>query len=255
MTPLPTVNEVRIIGVKNLPDVRRGDDLGRLIVSALHEQEIEIDEGDIIVVASKVVAKVEGRIVALDAIKPSYLSNRIGKRWKKDPRLVELILSEAKRLVKMDRGVIITETKHGFVCANAGIDQSNVNGRSVALLPPNPDRSARMIREKIRSLTGKDVAVIVSDTFGRPWREGHVNVCVGLSGLKPFWDYRGLKDPYGYELKVTIMAIADELASAAELVMGKLGRVPVALIKGYPYPKGEGSAKELVRPRPKDLFR
>ncbi|MCS7116265.1 MAG: coenzyme F420-0:L-glutamate ligase [Nitrososphaerota archaeon] len=247
--------KVEIIGVKGIPEVHQGSELAKLIIDSIERMGMKLQDGDIIVVTQKIVSKAEGRLIRIDDITPSKFAIRIGKLLKKDPRLVEVILNESKRIVKMARGVIIVETKHGFVCANGGVDQSNIPKGFVSLLPVNPDRSAKRIRDTIKRLLGVDVAVIISDTFGRPWREGHVDVAIGVAGLKPFIDYRGQKDTFGYELRVTMMAIADELASAAELVMGKLNNVPVAIIRGYPYPKGEGSARELVRRASKDLFR
>jgi coenzyme F420-0:L-glutamate ligase / coenzyme F420-1:gamma-L-glutamate ligase len=175
---------------------------------------------------------------------------------KKDPRLVEVVLRESKRVVKMDQRAIIVETRHGFVCANAGVDESNVAGDgTVALLPVDPDASARRLRQTIRDLTGMELAVIISDTFARPWREGFVNVAIGVAGLEPLKDYRGVPDTEGRILQATTLAVADELASAAELVMGKVDRIPVAVIRGYSYTPGEGTATQLVRAPEKDLFR
>ncbi|MEM3584286.1 MAG: coenzyme F420-0:L-glutamate ligase, partial [Nitrososphaerales archaeon] len=177
------------------------------------------------------------------------------KYGKKDPRMIEVILREAKRIVRMKKGVIIAETRHGFVCANAGVDKSNVKGKDiVSLLPINPDKSAQLIKDGIKRKLKVDVAVIISDTFGRPWREGQTNVAIGVAGLEPILDYRGKKDNYGYTLKATAIAIADELASAAELVMGKLRKIPIAIIRGYKYNEGKGSIKSLIRPRSRDLF-
>jgi len=248
--------EIKIIGIKGIPEVKLGDDLANIIIDTIQRQGIKIMGRDVIVITHKIVSKAEGRIIDLKKINPSDFALKISKRRKKDPRMVEVILHEAKRIVRMERGVIIAETKHGFICANAGVDKSNVKGEDmVSLLPIDPDKSARCIRDEIKRRLNADVAVIISDTFGRPWREGQTNIAIGVSGLEPMLDYRGKKDSYGYTLKVTAIAIADELASAAELVMGKLRMVPIAIIRGYQYNEGKGSIKSLIRPRSRDLFR
>ena len=248
-------SEVRIIPLSGLPEVHEGDDLAALITQAA-DAGPGIQSGDIVVVTQKIVSKAEGRVLSLTDVTPSPEAARIAIETEKDPRLVELILRESNRIVRQRGPVLITETKHGFVCANAGIDASNVGPKGfVSLLPEDPDRSAVSIRAAIRERTGADVAVIITDTFGRPWREGHTNVAIGLAGMLPFADYVGRMDPHGYELRVSTLAVADELAAAAELVHGKLDRVPVAIIRGYAYPRGEGTARELVRDPEKDLFR
>ncbi len=250
------MGEVRVIGVEGIPEVRPGDDLVGLILAALDRQGLRLEDGDVVVVTQKVVSKAEGRIVDLTTVEPSAFARNVAGRTGKDPRHVEVILRESVRVVRMDRGVIITETRHGFVCANAGVDASNVGpGPLVTLLPEDPDASAARIRAGLMAATGADVAVIISDTFGRPWREGITNVAIGVAGMLPIRSYVGLHDPYGYPLRVSNVAVADELASAAELVTGKLLQVPVAVIKGYDYPRGEGRARMLVRPAERDLFR
>jgi len=249
------MGEVRIIGLSGIPEAKQGDDIAAQIVKAATGGS-GIEAGDIIVVTQKIVSKAEGRLVALDSVTPSAEAERLGAETEKDPRLVELILRESKEIVRQSGPILITETRHGFVCANAGIDASNVGKEGiVCLLPEDPDRSAEAIRHGIRVRTGADVAVIISDTFGRAWREGHTNVAVGVAGMLPFVDYVGQVDPHGYELRVSMLAVADELAGAAELVMNKLDAVPVAIIRGYDYPRGEGSARQIVRDREKDLFR
>jgi len=213
-------------------------------------------DGDILVVTHKVVSKAEGRVVDLHRFEPSALATGFGNDSGRDPRLVEAILSETRRVVKMDRGVLIAETRHGLVCAQAGVDSSNVPGRDkVALLPADPDRSAALLRRSIQKRTGARIAVIISDTFGRPWREGLMNVAIGVDGMAPLVDYRGKCDPHGRRLTASVIAAADELAAAAELVMGKLDRVPAALIRGYKFPRRRGKASDLVRPAERDLFR
>jgi coenzyme F420-0:L-glutamate ligase/coenzyme F420-1:gamma-L-glutamate ligase len=247
--------EIRIIPLAGLPEVRANDELAALIADAARAGP-GIESGDVIVVTQKIVSKAEGRVVALADVTPSAEAERIAVETEKDPRLVELILRESSRIVRQSGPILITETKHGFVCANAGIDASNVGPEGlVSLLPEDPDRSAARIREGIAERTGAEVAVIITDTFGRPWREGHTNVAIGLAGMHPFADYVGQTDPHGYELRVSTLAVADELAAAAELVQGKLEGVPVAIVRGYAYPRGEGTARELVRDAERDLFR
>jgi coenzyme F420-0:L-glutamate ligase/coenzyme F420-1:gamma-L-glutamate ligase len=247
--------EIRVIPIHGLPEVRLSDDVAQLIVEAAGSDP-GILEGDVVVVTQKIVSKSEGRVVPLDTVTPSPAAVRLAAETEKDPRLVELILRESNGIVRQRGPVLITETRHGFVCANAGIDASNVGPEgTVCLLPEDPDASAQRIRAAIREETGADVAVIISDTFGRAWREGHANVCVGLAGMLPFSDYVGQVDPFGYELRVSTLCVADELAGAAELVMNKLDGVPVAIVRGFAYPKGEGTARQIVRPKENDLFR
>ena len=250
---------VQIIGVTGIPEVETGDRLGTIIVTAAERQDTPLEPGDILVVTQKIVSKAEGRIADLRDIEPSEFARQLAKESGRDSRLVELVLRESRSIVRMDlsRGIMITETSHGFICANAGIDTSNLPGDSlVSLLPEDPDESAQRIREEVRlALPGTDVAVIISDTFGRAWREGHVNFAVGVAGVDPIKDYRGAPDAYGKTLKVTQMAIADELASAAELVTAKAIGVPVAIVRGYPYRQGQQGIRSLLRHRSTDLFR
>ncbi len=249
------MTEIRVIPLRGLPEVRNGDDLASLILAAAGERP-GIRSGDVIVVTQKIVSKAEGRVVPLAGVTPSLEAQRLAAATEKDPRLVELILRESVRIVRQRGPVLITETRHGFVCANAGIDASNVGPEGiVSLLPEDPDASAASIRAAIGERSGAEVAVIISDTFGRAWREGHTNVAVGVAGMLPFADYVGQVDPHGYELKVSTLAVADELAGAAELAMGKLDGVPVAIVRGYAYPRGEGTARQIVRDPEKDLFR
>lgn len=247
--------ELRVFAVEGLPEVQEGDDLGALIVEAMRAQGTLLAAGDVVVVTQKIVSKAEGRVVDLATVEPSAFARRIAEAWEKDARQVEVVLRESRRIVRMDRGVLICETRHGLVCANAGVDASNAAAGRVVLLPEDPDASARRVRDRVRELTGCDVAVIVSDTFGRPWRNGLVNVAIGLAGMAALEDYSGQLDPAGYELRVTQMCWPDELAAAAELVMGKLDRVPVAVVRGLSWRPAEGSARELVREPDKDLFR
>jgi coenzyme F420-0:L-glutamate ligase/coenzyme F420-1:gamma-L-glutamate ligase len=250
------VSEVRIIPLAGMPEVHAGDDLPWQILDAAKAQGLAVEHGDVVVVTQKVVSKAEGRIVDLATVQPAEFARQIAERWEKDARLVEVVLGESARIVRMDHGVMICETRHGLICANAGVDSSNVERLgTVALLPIDPDASAEGIRWGIERAAGVSVAVIITDTFGRPWREGHVNFAIGVAGMEPLWDYMGTFDPAGYELKVTRMAVADELAAAAELAHGKLDRVPVAVVRGYAFPKGDGTAKALLRDPEKDLFR
>lgn len=245
-----------ILGLRYIPQVGLGDNLGEIVVTAANKQGVQLKNDDVVVVAQKIVSKAEGRFVSLGDVKPSAKARRIAGAMKKDPRHIEVILRETKRVVRQRGAHLIVETRHGLVCANAGVDKSNVEGEDVVtLLPMNPDSSARRIRRQIRESAGKVVSVIVSDTFGRPWRLGQTNVAIGLSGMRPLIDYRGTKDMFGYPLSVTRMAVADELAAAAELVMNKVDGIPVAIIRGYSHPRARGSARQLVRSAKEDLFR
>jgi coenzyme F420-0:L-glutamate ligase/coenzyme F420-1:gamma-L-glutamate ligase len=246
---------IRVIPLEGIPEVREGDDLPSLIAAAIRDSEFEIADRDILVVAQKVVSKAEGRTVKLDSVSPSARAFEWAEAWGKDARVVEVVLNQSRRLVRMERGVIISETEHGFVCANAGVDASNTAEGTVVLLPADPDASAGRIQRSLEALFGVSLAVIVSDTFGRAWREGLVNVALGIAGIAPIVDYRGQVDSYGHQLVVTVMALADELASAAELVMGKTSGVPVAIIRGFDYEARASSGRELIREAERDLFR
>jgi coenzyme F420-0:L-glutamate ligase/coenzyme F420-1:gamma-L-glutamate ligase len=244
-----------VIGIEDIPEVRPGDDLATLIVDATLRQQTPLARGDVLVVGQKVVSKAEGRLLRLDAVTPSAVAQAMAAGLGRDPRLVEIILRESRRVVRMDRGVLITETHHGWVCANAGVDQSNVDVDTVALLPEDCDRSARDLRDTIRLRTRVEVAVLIADTFGRPWREGLTNVAVGLAGFVPLRSYLGELDAAGRPLQATIIAIADELAGAAEPVMGKLDRIPAAIVRGLTLTTSEEGSKSLVRDPARDLFR
>ena len=247
--------EIRLIALHGIPEIKPNDDLPHLIALAAKRSGIRFQHKDVLIVTQKVVSKAEGRVVKLDSIEPSASATSFARILKKDARVIELILRETKRIVKMARGIIIVETRHGFVCANAGVDQSNVKKGSASLLPINPDESAENLRDQIRKETGAEIGVVISDTFGRPWREGQVDVAVGIAGIGPLIDYRGKRDRYGYQLKATVIAAADELASAAELVMGKLSGVPAVVVRGFRGPFTNGSSRELVRAWSRDLFR
>jgi coenzyme F420-0:L-glutamate ligase/coenzyme F420-1:gamma-L-glutamate ligase len=244
-----------VIGVTGIGEVGRGDDVARLIVEAAVRQSTPIRPGDLLVIGQKIVSKAEGRVVKLSEVQASPIAVAMAAGLAKDPRLVEVILRESRRVVRMDKGVLVTETHHGWVCANAGVDQSNVDSDSVALLPEDSDRSARGLRERVRAITGADVFVIVTDTFGRPWREGLTNVAIGVAGFAPLLSYLGERDPAGRPLQATVLALADELAGAAEPVMGKLDRIPAAIIRGLALKASEEGAKPLLRDPARDLFR
>jgi coenzyme F420-0:L-glutamate ligase/coenzyme F420-1:gamma-L-glutamate ligase len=241
--------------VPGLPEVVAGNDPAALIVAAARASDIEILQGDVLVIAQKIVSKAEGRTVRLDSVEPSELARNWAARYDKDARAVEVALRESRRIVRMERGVLISETRHGFVCANAGVDSSNTPEGTVVLLPEDPDASARRIRAALEREFEVEIAVIISDTFGRPWREGLVNVALGVAGLAPLIDYRGERDSHGRQMRVTVIAVADELASAAELVMRKTDGVPVVIIRGFDYDARESSAAELIRRPDLDLFR
>jgi len=247
--------DLRLFAVSGLPQIEPGADLAALILDASAANPIQ--DGDVLVIAQKAVSKAEGRLLDLRTVEPSPFARTIADAHQRDPRHIEAILRESRRIVRMDRGLLICETHHGFVCANAGLDLSNVPGDLVAcLLPLDPDASAAGLRQALlkRARLGR-LAVVISDTFGRPWREGVVNVAIGVAGLEPLDTYIGKTDPYGYELHSTVIAPSDELASAAELVMGKLRQVPVVLIRGCRFEPAAGSARTLVREPAMDLFR
>ena len=248
---------VELLAPDRIPEIHPGDDLGAMIANALSDAAIGLRQDDVLVVTQKVVSKAEGRLVDLASVDPSPAAREFAERWGKDPRQVELVLRESAEVVRMaEGGLIISRTPHGFVCANAGVDLSNVgDGDVAALLPLDPDASARRLVERLEELTGMRPAVVISDSFGRPWRNGIVNVAIGVAGLAPLLDLRGTPDAQGREMRSTVIAVADELASAAELVMGKLEACPVALIRGYSYTPSPGSSKDLVIDPARDMFR
>src|SRR5919202_336530 len=245
---------LQVLPVDGIPEVRPSDDLANHIVRAARDGLLRT--GDVVVVTHKIVSKAEGRLVDLDTVEPSSLAKSFADRYDKDPRHIEVVLRESRRIVRMDRGIIISETHHGFVCANAGVDTSNVPGSdTVCLLPVDPDASARRLRDALVSKMGADLAVIVSDSFGRPWRQGITNVAIGVAGMDPLADYRGEKDLHGHLLVTSILAVADELASAAELVMGNTANIPIAVVRNYPYRSYPGNARNLLMEPERDLFR
>ena len=241
---------MQIIPIPFEKEITVDDDVSELILSSGN-----VLDGDIIVIAQKIISKQEGRIVELSSVSPSLLSQGISSQYGKDPNIVELILSESKRIVRMKNGVIIVETHNGFICANAGIDESNVVDGFATLLPLNSDTSAQIIRANIFKKTGKNVAVIISDTFGRPFRMGQTNFAIGISGLNPILDYAGTLDSFKRILRVTAIAVADELSASAELVMEKAKKCPVAIIRGYSFNSGENKIHDLIRPENEDIFR
>lgn len=244
---------VEIIPVENVPEVRPGDDLIPVVVAATQGRLLQ---GDVLVVTHKIVSKAEGRLVDLAGVEPSPFAKQFAAEHGKDPRQIEVVLRESRRVVKMDRGILITETHHGFVCANAGVDASNVPGdETVCLLPLDPDASAARLHGALCDRLGINVPVVVSDSFGRPWREGITNVALGVAGMKPLADYRGQTDPHGHPLEASVLAVADELAAAAELVAGKTSGVPLAIVRNYGYEAGAGTGADLVMNPARDLFR
>jgi coenzyme F420-0:L-glutamate ligase/coenzyme F420-1:gamma-L-glutamate ligase len=253
---VPPTAEVRVIGLRQVPEVRPGDNLARLVLEAASASDIDFLPGDILVVTHKVVSKSENALVDLRTVEPSELARRFGQTWDKDPRYIEVVLRESTRLLRMERGLIISRTRHGLICANAGVDASNVSGGDiVALLPADPDASALALAHDLAAQLGFELAVIISDSFGRPWRNGITNVAIGVAGMAPLLDYRGRPDDFGRIMSASVLAIADEIASTAELVTGKVNRCPFVIVRGYEYPQGEGKAADLIMPDSMDLFR
>ncbi|MDP9290398.1 MAG: coenzyme F420-0:L-glutamate ligase [Thermoproteota archaeon] len=251
-------SRIEIIPIPVVPDIKAGDKLDIIILESMNNANEFLSKGDIVVVAQKVISKAEGRLIDLKLVNPSEKSLQIAKQNDKDPRLIELILNESVDILRLVRGILIVETKRGLICANAGVDQSNVEKSNdyAALLPEDADLSARELRHSFKIKTGIDVAVVITDTFGRPFREGQINVAIGIAGIQPIKSYIGTLDMYGKKLKVTEIAVVDEIASAAELQMGKSERIPVVIIRGYVYQMVENSSlSQLLRSRGKDLFR
>jgi coenzyme F420-0:L-glutamate ligase/coenzyme F420-1:gamma-L-glutamate ligase len=247
--------DLHLFSVAGIPEVAPGADLGALIAGAVRRTGRAVEAGDVFVVAQKIVSKAEGALVRLDEVVPSPLAHEWATAHGLDPHLVEVVFRESRRIVRMDRGIVIAETRHGFVCANAGVDASNVAPGFVTVLPRDPDASAEGLRAGLSEAFACPISTIVSDTFGRPWREGFVNVALGVAGLRPLIDYRGCVDPHGRRLHATLIALADELAGAAEIVMRKTAGTPVAIVRGAAEWTGEGSGRMLVREASRDLFR
>ena len=247
---------IMAIPVRGIGEVRQGDDLAALVMAALRKQGQRLRAGDILALKHKIVAKAEGCTRRLADVKPSSRALRWARRWKHNAELAEIALQDSTRVVRAGHGVLITETRHGFVCANSGVDLSNVDGGETAvLLPTDADASARRIHAALRRATGLHIPVLVADSFGRPWREGLTEAAIGVAGLKPLHDFRGRRDPHGYQLHATAEAVADELACLAGLACGKLQRTPACIIRGFAYKKGRGWGRELIRARERDLFR
>ena len=248
--------ELRIIPVSLADEIQPGDSLPEKLIHALKHLNLSLQKGDILIVKHKIVSKAEGQLVALERIKPSAASRAWARRYNLDARVTEVALAESKRVVRRKRGVLITETQHGLICANSGVDVSNVNGGSHALLlPEDPDRSAGQLHRELKKRLKLSIPVVITDTFGRPWREGLTEVAIGVAGMQALHDYRGHRDPHGYPLRVSIEAVADELACAAGLVCGKLARTPACIIRGFAYRPGQGRSRDLIRPAASDLFR
>jgi len=253
---LKPAQELRIIPFQFENEIQPGDSLVREVFSALRRTKIAFRPGDILVVKHKIVSKIEGQIVDLARIKPSRSSEKWAQKYGLDARVIELALTQSRRTVRRKRGVLITETQHGFVCANSGVDVSNVDGgRHALLLPDDPDRSAARLHRELKKHLNLSIPVIITDTFGRPWREGLTEVAIGIAGMKALRDYRGCRDPHGYPLRASVEAVADQVACAAGLVCGKLNRVPACIIRGFAYEPGRGTARDLIRPAATDLFR
>lgn len=250
------IGEVRIIPIRFADDVRPGDVIADSLLEALRRTRQRLQPGDILVVKHKIVSKAEGRLVDLATVKPSVESMAWAEKYDLDARVIELALRESRAVIRRQNGVLITETRHGFICANSGIDVSNVDGGETALLlPVDPDRSAAGLRRAMKKRTGLSIPVIITDSFGRPWREGLTEFAIGMAGLKPLRDDRGRRDPKGYKLKASVEAVADELACAAGMLCGKLNRVPACIVRGFSFTPGTGGVKELLRPAATDLFR
>jgi coenzyme F420-0:L-glutamate ligase / coenzyme F420-1:gamma-L-glutamate ligase len=253
-TPRP--GEIRVIPIPLSGEIHPKDPILDKVLKSMRQRGIAFEPGDIFVIKHKIISKSEGQLVDLSMVNPSSQSRAWAKKYGLDARVIELAMRERSSVIRRKNGVLITETRHGFICANSGVDVSNVDGGMHALLlPVDPDRSARKLHAEIKKLSGLPIAVLITDTFGRPWREGLVDFCIGLAGMKPLRDDRGRRDPHGYKLQASVEAIADELASAAGLACGKLNRIPACIVRGFHYPPGEGRARELLRPAASDLFR
>lgn len=249
-------NEIRLIPVQLSEEIALGDSLPDQLLQALRLRSVVLESGDILIVKHKIVSKAEGRLVDLATIKVSAAAKRWADKYRLDARLIELALRESRALIRRKNGVLITETRHGFICANSGIDVSNVDGgRHALLLPVDADRSARKLQRELKERTALSIPVLITDTFGRPWREGLVDLCIGIAGMKPLRDDRGRRDPHGYELHASVEAVADELAAAAGLVCGKLNRTPACIVRGFSHTSARGGVRALLRPAASDLFR
>ena len=254
--PVTFSNELRLIPIRLAYEIKPGDSLADKLRQALLDNNIALESGDILIVKHKIVSKAEGRMVDLATMKPSAASDAWAKKYNLDARVIELALRESRSVIRRKNGVLITETPHGFICANSGVDVSNVDGgRHALLLPADPDRSARELHRELKKLAAISIPVLITDTFGRPWREGLVDLCIGIAGMKALRDDRGRRDPHGYTLHASLEAVADELACVAGLACGKLNRTPACIVRGFRYEAARGRARDLLRPAANDLFR
>ena len=249
-------DEIKIIGIQNFPIIKQNDSLIDILIHKIHEESIKIDDGDVIVITQRICSISEGRIKNLNDFKPRKFAIDWATKYEKDPRLIEAILQESKSIIRSKNGLLITETKHGFICANSGIDNSNVEGiDNICLLPKDPDKTCLQIKTKIKRILNKNIAVIMTDTFGRPWRMGQTNIAIGVAGINPINSYVGQQDIFDRTLNFTEICIADEIAGAAELIMGKTKKIPVAILKGYKYKADSDSISNIIRDKNSDLFR
>jgi coenzyme F420-0:L-glutamate ligase/coenzyme F420-1:gamma-L-glutamate ligase len=247
---------IQIFPVPGIPEIKRGDNLPEIILESAVQNHISLEDGDVLVVTQKIVSKAEGCVRNKSGIRVTPFAEQLSKYTGHTPEYMELVLRSSKRIVRMSNGLIISQTHHGFVMANSGVDSSNSGGKDLLVtLPEDPDKSAQQLKNSLEVLTGKKVAVIISDTFGRPWRNGQVNVAIGIAGLKPIIDYRGIRDNDGREMKATQIAVADELSSAAELVSGKTKRLPVVIVRNYQFDPAPGTARELIMDEARDIFK
>ena len=254
--PVPQATPISLIPVLLSRDIQGGDSLADVLLLAMREQRTVLESGDILVVKHKIISKAESRIVDLATVRPSQRARRWARKYKLNAGVIELALRESRKVIRQGHGVLITETRHGFICANSGVDASNVDGgRHALLLPADPDRSARELYREIRERTALSIPILVTDSWGRPWREGLVEFCIGIAGMKPLRDDRGRRDPHGYLLRASVEAVADELACAAGLVCGKLKRSPACIVRGFSYSRGAGRITHLLRQPEADLFR
>jgi coenzyme F420-0:L-glutamate ligase/coenzyme F420-1:gamma-L-glutamate ligase len=255
-TPGNFPKELRLIPLRLADEIKPGDSLAEKLLQSLMENDVVFESGDILIVKHKIVSKAEGRVVDLTTIQPSAASLGWAKKYNLNPRVIELALRESRSVIRRKNGILITETRHGFICANSGVDVSNVDGgRYALLLPADPDRSAQELHREIKKRTALAIPVLITDTFGRPWREGLVDFCIGIAGMKALRDDRGRRDPHGYTLHASLEAVADELAAAAGLVCGKLNRTPACIVRGFRYEPARGRTRDLLRPAANDLFR
>jgi coenzyme F420-0:L-glutamate ligase / coenzyme F420-1:gamma-L-glutamate ligase len=252
----PPSAELRLIPIPFADEIHPGDPLADRLLESMRRRRLRFQSGDILIVKHKIVSKSEGRLIDLATIAPSPESIAWAEQYRLDPRVIELALRESRAVIRRRNGVLITETHHGFLCANSGVDVSNVDGGGHALLlPEDPDRSAANLRRDIKKRTGLSIPIIITDSFGRPWREGLTEFAIGIAGMRPLRDERGRRDPHGYTLRASVEAVTDELACAAGLVCGKLNRTPACIVRGFDYEPGAGSVRDLLRPAASDLFR